>query len=92
MSTTEQINRKYVQKHPENYPTIILQQELASISDDMGDCMDDPITIASGCGDEIGFDMRRQGSAIFAELCKRGVEEFDGDSMTESYWCPIRRP
>jgi len=92
MYENEQINTSDVLKHPEKYPTSVLQEILEELDQDICDCMEDPITQMSGCGDEIGFDMRRKGSAIFNELCKRGVEEFDGDCMTESYWCPIRRP
>jgi len=92
MYTLEQIDKGYIQIHPEEYTSAILRKELKQIDEDINECMDDPMTEYSGCGDEIAFDMRRKGSAIFTELCYRGDEEFDGDCMTDSYWCPTRRP
>ena len=91
MSIKEQMDTGDVLKNPKKYSTSILQETLAELEQNIYGCMEDPITKMSGCGDEIGFDMRKKGSSIFIELCNRGVEKFDGDAITESYWCPLRR-
>ena len=92
MPVGEQIDRAHIQKNPKLFPSFILHQELKRIDDDIVDCMNDPMTEYSGCGDEIGFDMRRNGTDIFLELCSRDDAEYDGDCVTESHWCPTRRP
>jgi len=81
--------RVNMRKNPEKYENKALSAELRRLDGEWKSFCDDPMTIHYGVAGDFHDDYMKRGRRIFAELCKRGVCEYDGDCMTDSRYGPF---
>jgi hypothetical protein len=81
--------RRDMRKNPERYENKALLAELRRLEGEWNSFCNDPMTQAYGIAGDFHDDYMKRGRMVFAELCKRGVCEYDGDCMTDSRWGPF---